>query len=70
MEPSTLRRLGAVCIGVGLFGLACTLLIAGLVATGTSEPPQTFMVFVVPIQSLVNVVVGWNLRQQGAARSR
>jgi hypothetical protein len=70
MEPSTLRNLGAVCIAVGLLGLAFTLLIAGLVATGSTDPPQTYMVVVVPVQSIVNILVGWTLRRQGTAARR
>ena len=70
MEPSTLRRLGTLCIAVGILGLACTVLVAGLVATGTSGPLRTFMVFIVPIQSVVNVVVGMTLRRQGTAVGR
>jgi hypothetical protein len=49
---------------VGVVGLGFTLLVVGLVATGTTEPPRTIMAVWVPIQSAVNVAAGWNLRRQ------
>ena len=67
MEPRTLRTIGNVGIVVGIVGLALTIIIVGLVVTGATEPPSTFMAVVIPIQSVVNVVAGWNLRRQAAS---
>jgi hypothetical protein len=64
LEPQSLRRIGTVGIIIGLVGLAFSLVLALLVLTGASEPPQTIMAFWVPIQSIVNVAIGWNLRRQ------
>jgi hypothetical protein len=67
MEPKTLRTIGNFGVVVGIVGLALTVIVVGLVVTGATEPPETFMTVVIPIQSLVNVVVGWSLRRQAGS---
>ncbi len=67
MEPKTLRTIGNVAILVGIVGLALTVITVGLVVTGATEPPSTFMAVIIPIQSVVNVAVGWNLRRQAGS---
>jgi hypothetical protein len=67
MEPKTLRTIGNFGVVVGIVGLALTVIVVGLVVTGATEPPETVMTVVIPIQSLVNVVVGWSLRRQAGS---
>jgi len=64
VKPQTLRTIGLVCIVFGIGGLAYTLVLVALAASGTGEPPSTFTALWVPIQSIVNLLAGWNLRRQ------
>jgi len=70
IEPQTLRKIGTASIVFGVVGLAFTLLLVGLVATGTTEPPSTFMAIWIPIQSTVNVASGWSLRRRAGQLAR
>jgi hypothetical protein len=59
--------IGNVCLVFGMAGLAFTFILAGLVATGATEPPSPFTALGVPVQSVVNLAAGWNLRRQAAS---
>jgi hypothetical protein len=57
---------GTIGIVVGILGLAFTAVSIAVVASGSTEAPQTIMAIGVTIQSVVNVVVGWALRRRAA----
>ena len=67
MEPRTLRRIGNVCVAFGVLGLAFTVVVVVFAAAGATDAPATSMAIVIPVQSAVNVLAGWNLRRQAAA---
>jgi len=70
LKPQTLRTMGNVGIIFGVAGLAFTLVLAVLVATGASESPQTIMAVWVPIQSAINLGLGWSLRRRAGQLAR
>jgi hypothetical protein len=64
VEPRTLRRIGGAAIVFGSLGLAWTVVLVGLAATGAAGMPSAFTVAIVAVQSVLNVAVGWNLRRR------
>ena len=70
MDPRTLHRMGTISIIVGVTGLAIMVVLFALVAAGATESPQTIMAAWVPIQSVINIGLGWSLRRRAAELSR
>jgi hypothetical protein len=69
MKPNTLRNVGTFAIGSGVIGLLALVALVALAGPRPTEPPQSWMVVVVPVQSVVNIVIGWTLRRQAAQLS-
>ena len=69
MEPRTVRTIGNACLGVGIIGLALSVVLAIVVASGAAQPPPTIAAALVLIQSTVDIAAGWNLRRRTPSAS-
>jgi len=64
VEPWTVRRVGATCIFFGVIGLVYASFLVVSAATGAAGLPSTLTVAIVAVQSVLNLVVGLNLRRR------